>query len=186
MQNIADTLAKSVARGMAFVFRFESQESTLRISGYSPNRILSDVPAVEPIQRTPLRVLLVDDQMLLLKAVSGMLKRSGHMVQAAMGGQTAIRLLEELLQNGALREIMMTDLVMPEMDGRAVARSARALRTDFPVVLLTGWRRGTDLVSFLPAPIDTIVQKAGDRRGPALGSRASRKPEKNAPVTHPL
>ncbi|MHA2620908.1 MAG: sensor histidine kinase [bacterium JZ-2024 1] len=43
------------------------------------------VPAVEPIQKTPLRSLLVDDEMPVLKAVSEMLKRSGDRVQLAMG-----------------------------------------------------------------------------------------------------
>ncbi|MHA2620907.1 MAG: hypothetical protein V2G42_05590 [bacterium JZ-2024 1] len=64
---------------------------------------------------------------------------------------------------------MITIPGMPEMDGRTVARSARAMRTELPVVLLTGRGRGADLDSFLPADIDTIVEKPvtkGDRRAP--------------------
>jgi signal transduction histidine kinase/ActR/RegA family two-component response regulator len=111
------------------------------------------------IRLPPLRILLVDDEAPILKSVSDMLKRSGHMVQVAMGGQTALRLLQEFAEKDAPMDVVVTDLGMPEMDGRAVARAVKAFRPNLPVVLLTGWGRGADLVSSLPPDVDTVVEK---------------------------
>jgi DNA-binding NtrC family response regulator len=79
------------------------------------------------------RVLVVDDEPVARKMLSRILTRDGYEVSVATGGEQALRSL------GAQRfDVVLTDLVMPGLDGLGVLREARRLDDGIEVILMTG------------------------------------------------
>ncbi len=74
--------------------------------------------APRPIGR--LRLLVVDDDPLVLRAVCRALETDGHVVSPIKGGREAIETFRESLGNGQPFAAVITDLGMPHMDGRRV------------------------------------------------------------------
>jgi hypothetical protein len=73
----------------------------------------------------PMRILLVDDDPVVLMAVQAMLEADGHAVIAANAGQDGIDAFEAELSRGAHISVVLTDLGMPYVDGRKVARAVK-------------------------------------------------------------
>jgi PAS domain S-box-containing protein len=90
----------------------------------------------------PLRILLVDDDPLLLKSLRDFLESDGHSVQTADGGQAGIDQLLAACERAEPFAAVIADLGMPNVDGRAVASVIRAAAPTTHVVLLTGWGHG--------------------------------------------
>jgi DNA-binding NtrC family response regulator len=80
------------------------------------------------------RILVVDDEPKLGKLVAEMLERDGHTVVRAGGGRQA---LVELASHAY--DVVLTDLRMPEVDGLAVLREARAQGSAPDVVVMTAF-----------------------------------------------
>jgi PAS domain S-box-containing protein len=99
-----------------------------------------------------LRVLLVDDQEDILEAVSEMVSALSHHVDSAQGGLAAMAML-------AARDydVLLTDLGMPGMDGRELARRAAASCPGIRVILLTGW--SADVDDQPPAAVSAVLAK---------------------------
>ncbi|QXI30578.1 ATP-binding protein [Pseudomonas vanderleydeniana] len=83
----------------------------------------------------PLTVLLVDDDSLVLNSTVLLLEDLGHRVVCATSGAQALLCLEQ--QPGI--ELMITDMIMPEMDGAQLAEVVRKLHPDLPIILATGY-----------------------------------------------
>ncbi|RYD64613.1 MAG: response regulator [Verrucomicrobiaceae bacterium] len=82
------------------------------------------------------QVLLVDDDVLLLIALEAGLDDDGYAVTRAINGNQAVQLLEA--DHHRIRAIV-TDIRMPgPLDGWDVARRARELVPDIPVIYITG------------------------------------------------
>ncbi|MDO9714562.1 response regulator, partial [Paracraurococcus lichenis] len=81
------------------------------------------------------RVLLVDDDPLVLRVLRAQLEEAGHAVTAVGSGVAALAALND---DGAV-DLLVTDLSMPGMDGRELIRAAQARRPGLPAVLLTGY-----------------------------------------------
>ncbi|MCX7371819.1 MAG: response regulator [Alphaproteobacteria bacterium] len=82
----------------------------------------------------PLRVLLVDDEPLLLRLGRRALEEAGHHVTTAETGEEALELLDE-----AAPHMLVSDIAMPGMDGAALAQAAVARRPALRVLLLSGY-----------------------------------------------
>lgn len=80
------------------------------------------------------RILVVDDEPDLLETVRRILTRSGHQVVAVGSGAAAIRELEA----GSV-ELVLSDLMMPGMDGLALIGRVRERDALTPVVLMTAF-----------------------------------------------
>lgn len=87
-----------------------------------------------------LRVLLIDDDPSLIEALRSSLTDEGHKVSAAKGGQAGIDAFRAARGTGLPFDIVITDLSMPDVDGRQVVASLRAISPGTPIILLTGWR----------------------------------------------
>lgn len=87
-----------------------------------------------------LRVLLIDDDPSLVEALRTSLIDEGHKVSAATGGQSGIDTFRAAHKSGLPFDIVITDLSMPDVDGRQVVANLRAISPRTPIVLLTGWR----------------------------------------------
>ncbi len=96
---------------------------------------------IEPV--VPLRglhLLLVDDDPILLRSLRETLELDSHTILAASHGGEAIELFRASLQPGARPvSLVITDLGMPNVDGRAVAAAIKQAAPHVPVVMLTGW-----------------------------------------------
>ena len=86
---------------------------------------------------TGLRILLVDDDPVLLKSLRDALEADGHTV-TANGGRDGIDTFREA-HEGQQFAAVMTDLGMPYVDGHKVASAIRSASPSTPIILLTGW-----------------------------------------------
>jgi PAS domain S-box-containing protein len=108
---------------------------------------------------SPRRILIVDDDPLVLKALRDALEGDGHRVVAADGGERGIAEFTRAHQGPEPFAAVFTDLGMPHVDGRLVAKSVKALAPEVPVILLTGWGPRLDDDSDLSADIDRVLGK---------------------------
>jgi signal transduction histidine kinase/ActR/RegA family two-component response regulator len=94
-------------------------------------------PGIEDAAATgpPLRVLAVDDEPSVLESVSGMLARLGHVALPAKSASEALR----LLSSERAIDVVILDLIMPEMSGREMLDRIRALRPEIRVLLTSGY-----------------------------------------------
>ncbi|HNY65836.1 MAG TPA: response regulator [Deltaproteobacteria bacterium] len=82
------------------------------------------------------KILLVDDEEIILSSMKRALERSSFSVAAARDGSEALALFE---QEPDGFDLVITDLTMPGMNGLAVARKLMEIRPDLPVILCTGF-----------------------------------------------
>lgn len=80
-------------------------------------------------------ILLVEDETVVRKAMTRMLRRSGYFVLEAASGEDALTLLKH---GGASIDLMITDLVMPQMSGGELALRARTLMPQLPLMFVSG------------------------------------------------
>jgi PAS domain S-box-containing protein len=106
-----------------------------------------------------LRILLVDDDALLLSSVQHTLEADGHEIQTADGGQAGIDAFSAAQAGPAPFEFVFTDLGMPHVDGRTVASAIKALSPRTPVVMLTGWGQRLIAEGGVPVHVDRVLSK---------------------------
>ena len=80
------------------------------------------------------RVLLVDDEELLLTVLKTLLRTKGYEVLTAQDGYTALELVKS-----AKPEVVISDIRMNPMNGLELLRHIRRECPDLPVVMLTGY-----------------------------------------------
>ncbi len=107
----------------------------------------------------PLRILLIDDDPLLLKSLRDTLQQDGHLITSASGGQAGVDTFTESRKRGENFDLVITDLGMPYVDGRKVAASIKALSPDTPLVLLTGWGQRMIAANDKPPFVDRVLSK---------------------------
>jgi PAS domain S-box-containing protein len=107
----------------------------------------------------PQRILIVDDDPLLLKALRDALETDGHEVTAASGGQAGIEAFVEAHADGKPYPVVITDLGMPHVDGRKVALTIKSSVPSTVVLMLTGWGRRLVAEGDLPPGVDEVLSK---------------------------
>jgi signal transduction histidine kinase/ActR/RegA family two-component response regulator len=101
----------------------------------------SQAPGITPKLPPRLRILVVDDDPLLLQSLRSTLETDGHAVDIATGGQEGIDLFRAECDGDNPFAVVITDLGMPYVDGRKVAGAVKAASSETPVIMLTGWGR---------------------------------------------
>lgn len=112
-----------------------------------------------PIVNRRLRLLIVDDDPLLIKSLRDILEGDGHVVTAADGGKSGIDYFMAAAQRGDRFEAVITDLGMPYVDGRKVAVTVKAVSPSTPVIMLTGWGQRLLADNDSPEHVDRILSK---------------------------
>jgi PAS domain S-box-containing protein len=104
--------------------------------------------------RTPLRVLLVDDEVRPREVVRRYLELDGHVVETADGGAEALNKFR-----GGAFDLVVTDNAMPEMSGEQLAEEIKTRSPRTPIVLLTGF--GTMMIAAdkIPRHVDLCLGK---------------------------
>ena len=112
-------------------------------------------------------ILLVEDEDMVRAIAERALTRQGYTVLAADHGEAAL----ELLEHAERPSLIVSDVMMPVMDGPALARAVRARYPDIPILFMSGYaeeqlRRSIDLdnVAFLPKPfsVQQLAEAARD------------------------
>jgi PAS domain S-box-containing protein len=92
--------------------------------------------SIKPDTELKASILLVDDDPRVLEPTKELLESMGHFVTLAEDGQQAC----EMFQLQASRwDIVITDVVMPRMNGFEAVQKMRLLRPDVPVIFATGY-----------------------------------------------
>lgn len=107
----------------------------------------------------PLRILIVDDDPLIIESLRETLRGDGHRVTAADGGQAGIDAFEAARGRNEPFELVITDLGMPHVDGRRVAAAVKSAAAGTPVVLLTGWGQRLTAENQVPPHVDRVLNK---------------------------
>lgn len=94
-----------------------------------------EVEAVPPAEAGSLRVLLVDDDILVSMGAADMLLDLGHIVTEAKSGEEALRFLASDLSF----DIMITDYAMPKMNGLDLAQQVKEISPEMPIIIATGY-----------------------------------------------
>jgi two-component system, OmpR family, response regulator ResD len=99
-------------------------------------------------------VLVVDDDETIAEVLMGYLERSGHISKHVIDGQAAL----DAVANDP-PDLMVLDLMLPEVDGLEVCRRVRATHPDLPIVMLTALGEAEDRIAGLEVGADDYVTK---------------------------
>jgi DNA-binding NtrC family response regulator len=119
-----------------------------------------DCPSSAPVvarRQMADRVLVVDDEQSLRKVLAATLQREGYEVTVCGDGEEAIAALE---RDGA--DVVVTDLVMPRMDGLTLLRKVVARHSDVPVIVVTAHGRIDSAVEAMKAGAFDFLAKPFD------------------------
>jgi CheY-like chemotaxis protein len=128
-----------------------------------PVKAEEPTPTVEeeeaPVSETPPSrgetILLVEDESVVRRLASRVLTRSGYTVVEAASGPDALARFEEL---GRV-DLLVTDMVMPEMGGREVAEVLAGRQPDIRVVYMSGYTADEIFRQALPSARNRFLQK---------------------------
>ncbi|MCL6740126.1 response regulator [Sphingomonas sp. RB56-2] len=100
-------------------------------------------------------ILLVEDEAMVRTVAERALTRHGYKVLTANNGEEAL----EIIERGDEIALLISDVVMPLMDGPTMVREARKTRPQLPILFMSGYaeeqlRKSIDIanVAFLPKP----------------------------------
>lgn len=96
------------------------------------------------------RIMLVDDQVEIAATYRRILIRLGYRVEAYSSAEIA---LKAFLHHPARVDLVMSDVVMPEMSGPELASAMRRTRPDLPVILWTGYNPAAAHLDGRPAAV---------------------------------
>jgi two-component system cell cycle response regulator CtrA len=105
-----------------------------------------------------MRVLLVEDDITAARGVTLMLKTTNAVVDQADTGEEALELVRHYDY-----DIIILDLMLPDMEGYEVVRRMRAGRIDVPVLILSGLSRPQAKVKGLGMGADDFITKPFDQ-----------------------
>jgi len=119
------------------------------------------------------RILLVEDEDPVRMVAERSLTRQGYEVTSARDGEEGLALVEE----GGQFDIVVSDVVMPSLDGPAMAREIRRLQPNLPVLFMSGYAEeqlrkeiGLSNAWFMPKPFS--VQQLSEKVGEVLARTA--------------
>jgi CheY-like chemotaxis protein len=103
--------------------------------------VAPETPKPIPIPRGNERILLVDDEEFIVKAVQNMLQHLGYKVTTLMDNREALKLFSA---DPSQFDLVITDQTMPFMTGEDLGKELMRIRPDIPIILCTGY---SDLIS---------------------------------------
>ncbi len=130
-----------------------------------------------------MKILFVEDNEQLNKALSTVLKRNSYLVDSAFDGEEALMFLKDYQY-----DVIILDIMLPKIDGLEVLRRARRDNIQTPIILLTAKSTLEDKITgldlgaddYLPKPFNTDELLARIR---ALGRRKVQQYEEKKEIT---
>lgn len=103
----------------------------------------------------PQRVLVVDDNEDVLKAITKYLEQKQFNVAGATNGLDALKMLES--EKGDF-DLLVTDLVMPSISGVAIISIVKEKYPKIPIIAITGWGEHPEALA-TEAKADIVLEK---------------------------
>ncbi len=100
-----------------------------------------------------MKILVVDDEKLLVKGIKFNLEQEGYQVATAFDGEEAVRLAHD-----ESIDLILLDLMLPKMDGLTVCRTIRGF-SDVPIIMLTAKSEDIDKILGLEYGADDYITK---------------------------
>lgn len=100
------------------------------------------------------KILIVEDEMDLLNLIDFNLARKGYKTAAALDGLDALKKVEEYQP-----DLIVLDLMLPEMDGWKFCKSLRQKNSDVPIIMLTAKAMPEDRMAGLEIGADDYITK---------------------------
>ncbi|MFQ3574319.1 MAG: NAD(P)H-dependent oxidoreductase subunit E [Thermodesulfovibrionales bacterium] len=137
----------------------------------------------------PIKILILDDDYTILKGCEKVLTAEGYDILTTKTAQEAIAILksEDV-------DIILTDIVMPEMNGMEFIKNIRSIRPDLQVIVITGYpsqdtlREALSLkiIDYIPKPFSPallieVVKKALDAKRIVVSQKISDLPDDDFP-----
>ena len=145
--------------GHIFVESEKGRGSTFSIClPASEKRVEEPVKGAEPIPiiKGDETILIIDDEEMALDAGTKMLQMLGYTVLEAKGGKEAIGIYKEKKDKIAL---VILDIVMPDMGGRAVYDRMKEINSNLKVLLSSGYSIDEEWTRILENGCDAFIQK---------------------------
>jgi signal transduction histidine kinase/ActR/RegA family two-component response regulator len=143
-------IASDAGRGTAVRLRFPVPAS---------RPTMQDAPREAEVPSRRLRILVVDDDALMLRSLRDTLELDGHVVVTASDGRAGIDTFLADHRPGRAFDVVITDLGMPYVDGRQVAAAVKGRDAAVPVILLTGWGQRLKADGEVPLHVDQVLSK---------------------------
>lgn len=106
-----------------------------------------------------MRILVIEDEKILADSIKTLLEGKGFEVECAYDGEEGAEYAEL-----GIYDLLILDVMMPKMDGYAVAQSVRAKRCTTPILMLTARSSVEDRIRGLNAGADYYLTKPFDIR----------------------
>jgi signal transduction histidine kinase/FixJ family two-component response regulator len=107
----------------------------------------------------PLNILCIDDEQHVLQLLADCLTPYGHAITTAPSGERGLELFRAAKSRNRPYEAVITDLGMPGLDGRQVAKAIKAESADTPIIMLTGWGATMKQENEKAAEVDVLIEK---------------------------
>lgn len=111
------------------------------------------------MESNTIRILVADDDRMIRRIVTTKLSGLGYAVEETEDGQEAV----ERLESGEVPDLLITDQLMPRLDGIQLVRKIRASGNsevaNLPVIMLTSKSQEQDVIEGLEVGMDDYVSK---------------------------
>src|SRR5699024_8635151 len=100
------------------------------------------------------RVLIIEDELSILKLLTYNLEQEGYEIDSSMDGQEG---LDMALENSY--DMILLDLMLPNRDGMDICRAIRQEKMDVPIIMLTAKDSEIDKILGLEIGADDYITK---------------------------
>ena len=121
--------------------------------------VVSETETVDRLQKGTETILVVDDEEYILKACRAMLTDLGYAVLTARSGEEAMSIFREL---GAQIDLVILDMIMPEMDGSETFRRLKQIDPTIKVLISSGYGIDEIASDMLAMGCNDFIQKPFD------------------------
>jgi len=116
-------------------------------------------PVLSIKQNRSLRILCIDDEPQIQELLKHCLTALNHHVETASGGKMGVEMFRKAAHEKQPYEVVVTDLGMPDIDGRQVANTIKKEFHGTPVIMMTGWGTMMKEDGEAPPEVDALVGK---------------------------
>ena len=134
-------------------WRFRKGTSTRGSTARGRPRAVRRRPAA-PVRTGRPRVLVVDDEASIRDLLTKTLALAEYDVETAGDGSAALGLLRE-----SNYDLLIADLSMPGMDGLTLIRQVRHLRSDLPIIIITGFLSESSAIEAVNLDVTSYLLK---------------------------
>jgi response regulator RpfG family c-di-GMP phosphodiesterase len=135
----------------------KTERSICCFKGWDPNLLAPDKfklkvkiqrrkPIRKSLYKVQMTVLIIDDEISILRYISTVLRDVGYEILAADGGDEAL----VFCKSHAI-DLMISDVAMPRMNGCALAACMNAVNPNVPIIFISGYPESKEIVAGLTA-----------------------------------